>query len=579
MASGWSPIGSHHVKLILEPGQVREIIFVLGYHENDVSQKFDPPESTIINKETVRPVIKKYLDQNAVNEAFVNLKDYWHDLLGKYQVSTPDEHVNRMVNIWNAYQCVITFNLSRSASYFESGIGRGMGFRDSNQDLLGFTIIDPQRARERILDLASTQLETGGAFHQYQPLTKRGNNEIGGNFNDDPLWLILSTANYLKETGDWEILNEPAVFESKEGTEQPLIEHIRRSLYYVHDRQGPHGLPLIGRADWNDCLNLNCFSTDPTDSFQTTENTPGAVAESVFIAGLFVWAGKELAEIHKHEGLEELASQFSEWVDEMEATIRQSGWDGNWFLRAYDASGEMIGSHTREEGQIFIEPQGICICAGIGIQDGLAATALDSVEKYLATPHGILLHQPAFTRYYLNLGEISSYPPGYKENASVFCHTNPWIIIAETKIGNGDLAYDYYMRTCPSAREKISETHRCEPYVYSQTIAGRDAPNYGEAKNSWLTGAAAWTYVSITNWILGIRPSITGLEIQPVIPTDWSGFKATRVFRGVTYNISVQRAGTGNNVTLEVNGEGIEGNIVPLPGPGVKEMEVNITLM
>lgn len=578
IAHGWQPIGSHHVRLTLAPGETRQVIFVLGYHENPNDQKFDPPESQTINKRTVKPIIQKYLDRANADAAFDALRVYWDDLLARYQVESPDMHTNRMVNIWNAYQCMITFNMSRSASYYESGIGRGMGFRDSTQDLLGFVHMVPQRARERLLDLAATQLETGGAYHQYQPLTKRGNNAVGSNFNDDPLWLILAVAAYLKETGDWTILDEPVPYDNRVGSEMPMYDHLQRSLRYTLDRLGPHRLPLIGRADWNDCLNLNCFSDTPGESFQTTTNKEGNVAESVMIAGLFVRAAKELADIADERGRPQEATDYRQAAATMQATVMQHGWDGAWFLRAYDALGDKVGSHECAEGQIFVESQGWCILGGIGLDDGRAEQALGSLKERLATPHGILLQQPAYSRYYLNLGEISSYPPGYKENASVFCHTNPWIVVAETMLGHGDQAHDYYLRTNPSAREKISEVHRCEPYVYAQTIAGRDAATYGEAKNSWLTGTAAWNYVAITQWILGIRPTFAGLQIAPVIPQSWQEFRATRVLRGVTYQIHVTRKGAGNTVALVVEGQPIAGNVVPIPAPTTKQVRVEVTL-
>lgn len=578
VAHGWAPLGSHHVKITLEPGETRQVIFLLGYHENPRDQKFDPPGSQRINKRTVKPIIAKYLDKCNVNTAFAALRACWDDLLGMFQVETPDVHTNRMVNIWNAYQCMVTFNLSRSASFFESGIGRGMGFRDSNQDLLGSVHMVPERARRRILDLAATQLETGGAYHQYQPLTKRGDDEIGSDFNDDPLWLVLSVVAYLKETGDWSILDEPVVYENQPGTEQSLYEHMQRSLRYTLDRLGPHGLPLIGRADWNDCLNLNTLSQTPDESFQTVATEEGEVAESVFIAGLFMLVAKELATIAQRRGLEDEARRYSEAAARMRAAVLEHSWDGEWFLRAYDSFGRRVGSRECEEGKIYIEPQGFCILAGIGLEDGRAEQALAAVKEQLATPHGIILQQPAYSRYYLHLGEISSYPPGYKENAGIFCHTNPWVMIAETMVKHGDQAHDYYIRINPSAREEISEVHRCEPYVYAQIIAGRDAPTHGEAKNSWLTGTAAWNYVAITQWILGIRPTFGGLQIAPVIPADWPGFTVTRVFRGVTYHITVKRAGTGNAVSLVVDGQPVAGNIAPLPPEETTEVAVEVTL-
>ena len=574
IAHGWSPVGAHQVKLELEPGETRQVVFVLGYHENPVDQKFDPAGSQTINKRRVKPVIAKYLDSKEADAAFERLREYWDGLLGIFQVDTPDIHTNRMVNIWNAYQCMATFNMSRSASFYESGIGRGLGFRDSNQDLLGFVHMVPSRARERILDLAATQLPTGGAYHQYQPLTKRGNNDIGGGFNDDPLWLIVGVSAYLKEAGDWSILDEPVQYDNEPGSEQPLYEHLQRSFRYTLARLGPHGLPLIGRADWNDCLNLNCFSDTPGQSFQTTTSKDGKVAESVFIAGLFVYAGRELAAIAKHRGLDGEAGAYLAEAAKMEEVVRQHGWDGEWFLRAYDDFGAKVGSKECEEGKIFIESNGFCVLAGIGLEDGNAEKAMDATRKHLATRHGIVLQQPAYSKYYLQLGEISSYPPGYKENAGVFCHVNPWVMIGETRLGRGDAAHDYYSRINPSAREEISDLHRCEPYVYAQMIAGKDAPTFGEAKNSWLTGTAAWNYYAIVQWILGVRTSLDGLEIAPVIPKSWPGFTATRIFRGVVYKISIERKGEGNTIALMVDGEPIEGNVVPAPADGRKEVLV-----
>ena len=578
IAHGWQPIGALHVRVTLAAGERKRIIFLLGYHENPAGEKFDPRESQVINKRTVVPIIKRYLQPVAVEEAFQALRVYWDGLLNKLQVITPNEHTNRMVNIWNAYQVMITFNLSRSASYFESGIGRGMGFRDSNQDLLGFVHLVPERARERILDLAATQLANGGAYHQYQPLTKRGNNDVGSNFHDDPLWLVLSVAAYLKETGDWTILDGAVPYDNQPGTEETLYGHLQRSLQYTLDRLGPHRLPLIGRADWNDCLNLNCYSDTPGQSFQTTTNKEGRVAESIFIAGLFVLAAREMVSISARLGRAGESGCYAEAIKEMESSVWAAGWDGKWFRRAYDDSGQVLGSQENDEGRIFIEPQGFCVMAGLGIMDGRAAQALDSVSEHLATTHGILLLQPAFSKYYLHLGEISSYPPGYKENASIFCHTNPWIMIAEAMIGRGDKAHDYYLRINPSAREALSEVHKCEPYVYAQTIAGHDAPTQGEAKNSWLTGAAAWNYVAITQWILGIRPTFDGLEIAPVIPSNWDGFNAVRSFRGVRYEIKVERRGPGNGIQIEVDGNPVAGSIVPIPRDGTAVVDVLVHL-
>ena len=579
IAHGWQPIGAQHIQLHLQAGEQNTIIFLLGYHENLKDDKFDPPGSQTINKRSLLPILHRYRQSSEVQTAFDELKLYWQGLLDKFQVHTPDIHTNRMVNTWNVCQLMATFNFSRSASYFESGIGRGMGFRDSNQDLLGFVHLLPEQARSRILDLAATQLPTGGAYHQYQPLTKRGNNEVGSGFNDDPLWLVLSTSAYIKETGDWSILEEMVPYDNLAGSEERLYEHLQRSIRFTLERLGPHGLPLIGRADWNDCLNLNCFSDSPGQSFQTTTNKDGKVAESVFIAGLFILAAQVMIPITRRIEGDQAAEIYTQAMTQMEGIVWKAGWDGAWFRRAYDDFGDPVGSSTCTEGQIFIEPQGMCVMAGLGTTNGRARMALDSVAERLATSHGIMLNHPGYTHYHLNLGEISSYPPGYKENGSVFCHTNPWIMIAECMLGNGAKAHDYYLRINPSQREEISELHRCEPFVYAQMIAGREAPTFGEAKNSWLTGAAAWIYVAITQWILGIRPDFAGLRLDPCIPPEWDGFSVERTFRGCKLHITVynpQHVSRGV-VRVLLDGRKIEENLIYIDEPG-REHQVEVWL-
>jgi cellobiose phosphorylase len=494
-------------------------------------------------------------------------------------VDTGDEKLDRMVNIWNQYQCMVTFNMSRSASYFESGIGRGMGFRDSSQDLIGFVHQIPERARERIYDIAATQFEDGSAYHQYQPLTKRGNDAIGKNFNDDPLWLILSTTAYLKETGDFSLLEQSVPFDNDESKARPHFDHLKASFYHVVEHLGPHKLPLIGRADWNDCLNLNCFSKDPNESFQTTTNKEGGTAESLMIAGLFVLYGREFIDLCRFAGKDDEADRAKKHVDEMVETVKKHGWDGKWYLRAYDYFGKKVGSDENEEGKIFIESQGFCGMAGIGLEDGMVEQSMDSVKEWLDCDYGIVLQQPAFTKYYIEYGEISTYPAGYKENAGIFCHNNPWIMIAETVIGRGDRAFEYYSKIAPSYNEEISDLHKVEPYVYCQMVAGKDAFRPGEGKNSWLTGTASWNYYAITQYILGIRPDYRGLIVDPCIPKEWNGFRAVRKFRGKTYRITVENPGHVSKgiKTLTVNGQTLEGTLIPLD-LGDKDIEVTAVM-
>lgn len=563
VADGWQPCGSFRLDITLESHESRDFIFMLGYIENPADDKWEAPQ--IINKKKANELMEHFLSIKDFDNALLRLKDYWSHLLSGYTLEADDEKLCRMVNIWNQYQCMVTFNMSRSASYFESGIGRGMGFRDSCQDLLGFVHLIPDKARQRILDIASTQFENGSAYHQYQPLTKKGNTDIGSGFNDDPLWLIAGTAAYLKETGDYSILDEMTPFDSNPDNQAPLMEHLRRSFHFTSTHLGPHNLPLIGRADWNDCLNLNCFSTVPDESFQTAGASEGPVAESVFIAGMYVKYGRDYAQICRHAGLTKEADDADAQVEQMIQAVLKSGWDGEWFLRAYDAAGKKVGSHECEEGQIFIEPQGFCVMAGIGVKEGLAEKALESVKNRLDTKYGIVLLQPAYTYYHLELGEISSYPEGYKENAGIFCHNNPWVSIAETVLGHGSRAFEIYKKICPAYLQEVSDLHRTEAYVYSQMIAGKDARRFGEAKNSWLTGTAAWTFTNVSQYILGIRPEFDGLCIDPCIPETLSGFTVTRHFRGAVYHIHVDNSAKSQKgiKTLLVNGTPVEGNMIP----------------
>ncbi len=578
VAHGWSPIASQYLEITLAPGESRDLIFMLGYVENPQDQKWE--SKGVINKAPAREMMARFDTPEKVDKAFADLRAYWDELLGRFSVRSGDERLDRMVNIWNQYQCMITFCFSRSASFFESGIGRGMGFRDSNQDLVGFVHQIPARARERIIDIASTQFPDGGCYHQYQPLTKRGNNDIGGGFNDDPMWLIFGTVAYVKETGDFSILSEPVPFDNQPGSEVSLMDHLKVSFDHVVNNLGPHGLPLIGRADWNDCLNLNCFSNDPNESFQTTENrSEGSKAESLMIAGQFVIYGRDYEELCRRMGLDAEADRARCHVDAMVEAVKKYGWDGEWFLRAYDYFGRKVGSCENKEGKIFIESQGWCTMAGIGLEEGMLEQSLDSVKKYLDCEHGIVLNNPAFTEYVMDYGEISTYPAGYKENAGIFAHNNPWVIIGETVLGRGDRAWEYYRKICPAYLEEKSDLHKVEPYVYCQMTAGKDAAKPGEAKNSWLTGTAAWNWYAITQFILGIRPGYDGLVVDPCIPASWDGYEVSRLYRGAGYRITVSNPGhVSRGVrSMLVNGVPVEGNVIPLQPEG-SENKVEVIL-
>ena len=583
VASGWYPIGSHSVHVDLAAGESRDLVVVLGYVENPDDAKWADDAHQVVNKERAHALLGRFATAAQADDALAALQAHWTSLLSTYRVTSTDDRLDRMVNIWNQYQCMVTFNMSRSASYFETGIGRGMGFRDSNQDLLGFVHLIPERARERILDIAATQLPDGSAYHQYQPLTKRGNNDIGSGFNDDPLWLIAGVAAYIKETGDLSILDEQVPYDNDPALADSLFDHLTRSFEFTVRHRGPHGLPLIGRADWNDCLNLNCFSTTPGESFQTTENQAGGVAESVFIGAQFVLYGVEYAELARRRGLPGVADQAEALVEEMRVAMRDHGWDGDWFLRAYDYYGTPIGTDADPEGKIWIEPQGLAVMAGLGTEtDGTGTTraqrALDAADRMLGTPHGLVLQYPAYTTYRVNLGEVSTYPPGYKENGGIFCHNNPWVIIAETIVGRGAQAFDHYKRITPAYREPISDIHRLEPYVYAQMIAGKQAPRAGEAKNSWLTGCAAWTFVAVSQYLLGVRPDYDGLVVDPQLGPDVPSFTVTRVARGATYVIRVTNSGApGARGRLVVDGQPVDGNHVPYAPVG-STVTVDVTV-
>ena len=576
-AHGWNPVGAHQINLKLAPGAEESFAFILAYVDNTGLEKFDAP--FVMNKSRGREILARYAKPGAVDAAFAGIKKFWDGLLGSFQVDCPDEHASRMANIWNQYQCMATFNLSRSASGYETGIGRGMGYRDSNQDLLGFVHMIPERARQRILDIAATQLSSGLCYHQYQPLTKKGNAEMGGDFYDDHLWLILSTCAYIKETGDKSILDAPVGYANTPGSGETLLHHLETSIAYTLKNRGSHKLPLIGHADWNDCLNLNCFSTEPNESFQTAGDVKGSQAESVMIAGLFLYAAGEMEKLYGWLGKSADAKRHQSYHQDMLDTVEAQAWDGAWYRRAYDAKGKPVGSAECEEGKIFIESQGWCVMGGAGAGNGRAKQAMESVHERLFTPNGVILQQPAYSTYHLELGEVTSYPPGYKENAGIFCHNNTWIHIALCQLGEGNRAFEYYLSICPSAKEAQIETYRCEPYVYAQMIAGRDGADHGEAKNSWLTGTAAWTFVALSQYILGIQPNYDGLVVDPCIPTAWPGFKVTRKFRGTTYEIEVKNPGKVSKGVkkMVVDSQPTKGNLIPWVS-GKERVKVEIEL-
>lgn len=546
IACGWSPVGALQIPCKLKAGETKTFIFVLGFSE-DI-------------KEPAKK-IKKFSKKSVVEKELARLAAYWEKDLSKFSVQTPDQDLNLMANVWNQYQCRTTFNWSRSASYYESGIGRGMGFRDSNQDTLGFVHIIPAKVKARIKDLAATQLPDGSAYHQYSPLTKKAN-PSDHKYGDDHLWLIYSTAGYLKETGDLDFLKEKVPFAGKDsGT---MYEHLARAIEFSLKNIGPHGLPKILFADWNDCLNLDQGK---------------GKAESVMVAQMLVGAAYEMAKIAELIGRPADVKKYTEIAEKMKATINKKSWDGEWYVRAYTDQSEPVGSKKCAEGKIYLETQAWAVLSGTA-DETRGKQALDSVHKYLATEHGIQVMTPPYSKFYWQYGSIGVYPGGLKENGGIFCHPNPWAMIAECMLGRGDRAYEYYRAILPAARNKIADLHKTEPYVYCQMIAGKYHQDFGEGKNSWLTGAACWNFVAVSQYILGVRADYKGLLIDPCIPKDWKGFSVKRTFRGSDYYITVRNPQRVNKGVKKVvfDGHTLLSNLLPADPKGGKEHHVEVIM-
>ena len=528
-SSGGNPIASFSVELTLKPGETKEIVFMLGVAEN---------------KSEAKRTVKKYKKTANILKSFGKLRSYWEDCLSNYQVKTPDPDVDTMVNIWNQYQCRTTFNWSRFASYYEAGIGRGMGFRDSNQDTLGIVHTIPAKVKVRLKELASNQFKNGSSYHKFFPLTKTG--EKGG-YSDDPLWLILAAVGYIKETKDFAFLDEPVKY--VDGAKGTMYEHLKGAIDFVESEKGPKGFVLMRFADWNDCLNLG---------------TDNERAETTWVPELEYWAIREFIRLAEHKKHFQDVKKYSKLAARVKANFNKNAWDGKWYIRGIDKFGKNIGSKKNKKGKIYLNSQTWAVMSGI-TEGKRARTCMDMVKKFLDTKYGVMLMAPAYTEFDPVLGAITTFAPGLKENGGIFCHSNPWAMIAETVLGRGDRAFEYYKKILPSAKNKIADIHKTECYVYSQFITGRDNPHFGRARNSWLTGTAAWNMVAISQYILGIRPEYEGLCVDPCIPRKWKRFTVQRRFRNAIYEIEVTNPkGLSKGVkSLVVDGKKIEGNIIP----------------
>ncbi|MFX0181624.1 MAG: GH36-type glycosyl hydrolase domain-containing protein [Candidatus Hodarchaeota archaeon] len=539
IAIGGNPIAATCNEIVLAPEEMKTIIFVLG-----VTPKI----------EDASPIIKKFLENHNVELEFKKLNKFWDSYLSKFQVKTPDKEFDTIVNIWNPYQCRTTFDWSRYVSFYETGIGRGMGFRDSSQDTLGINYTLPDRVRQRLLDLAQNQFQNGHAFHLYFPLTGKGGfpdytNPSKPYFSDDHLWLIIAVHDYIKETGDIDILNQQVQFADTD-TSTILYDHLKRAVDFTRNHMGNHGLPLIGTADWNDTLNLP---------------GPNNAGESLWVALQLNFALSGLIELANELEQKDDVEDFQTLRNNLKDHVNNTAWDGEYYIRAYTDSGKVIGSKKCEKGKIYLNPQSWAVLSNIASTDR-AIQALNAVKEHLDTEYGVMLLTPPYDGYRHDLGGITVYPPSLKENNAIFCHTNPWLILAECILGRGDYAFEYYKKISPTTKNRMADIHRTEPYVFSQMITGKFHQKFGAAKNSWLTGTAAWTMRSAHQGILGIQPQISGLRVDPCIPKEWDSFTVVRHFRGSIYDIRVKNP---NHVSkgikkIIVDDKKIEGDLIPI---------------
>ena len=517
-------------------------------------------------------MLAKYRDHQEVDKAFDALATHWDNYLAAVQVETPDPAMNSMLNIHNPRQCHTTKNWSRYLSLYQLGYGaRGIGFRDSSQDTLGVITHMPEEAREFIERLLSVQNVDGSAMHQFFPSTMEANagdsreeEDRPDYYGDDHLWIVYAVTQYVKETGNAAFLDKLIPFYQKDKQGKPLEsasvwEHLCRAIEFTRGNTGQHGLPLLGFADWNDTVNL------PTG------------AESLMVASMYGKALLDMLDLCRLRGEDDRATQYQAQYEQMKAIVNQCGWDGEWFVRYFDEQGQPVGSHTNAQGQIYTNGQSWPVIAGFAEQER-ATQALNSVYTKLNTANGIKLSTPGYNGFNPNLGGVSTYPPGAKENGGIFLHSNPWVMIAEAKMGNGDRAYEYYRQINPASKNDVIDIFESEPYCYPQNILGDEHPQFGLGRNAWLSGTSSWTYVAGTQWILGVRPDIDGLIVDPCIPSDWKEFRVKRQFRGATYHIHVINPDKVSKgvAELRVNGEVLAGNKVPVFTEGEHQVEVRL---
>jgi len=541
-ANGGNPIAATAMSITLKPGETKSITYLLG------------AASSI---EAGAKLIKTYSKAGAVDRVMKDVQESWTEKLGSLQVKTPDKDVNLCLNQWNAYQVQTTFSMSRGPSIYEGGIGRGMGFRDSNQDVLGVMHSVPQKVKKLITDLAKNMFKDGTAYHQFFRLTGEGD---GKGYSDDPLWIILSTTAYVKETGDTKFLSEKVKW--ADGGMATMYEHLRAPLDYTYHNVGAHKIPCMGFADWNDTLHIN-------------GPKPG---ESVWVAQFLVKCARDFAELAEVLGKASDAKKYRRMADDMAARVNKVCWDGAWYAMAFDGWGTMLGSKKCADGKVYLNTQTWAVISGV-TDSKRGPQCMDSVKEYLDSKYGVALMYPGFKHFSPRLGGVSTFPPGLKENGGIFSHANPWAVIAETILGRADIAMKYYKQLLPTTKDQIQDVHKAEPYIYAQAIASREHRDFGFARNSWLTGAATWNFVAATQYLLGIRPTYSGLLVDPCIPKDWGKYEITRKFRGADYHITVKnpRHVSKGVSSITVNGRKISGNIIPTQRTS-KKNEVEVVL-
>ena len=537
--------------LELAPGEETVLIYVLGTGEE---------------RPAMQAEISRFRQPGEVAAASRALKADWAAYLGTFSVHTPDAEMNAMLNFWNPLQCRTTLYWSRFVSAYESGLGRGMGTRDSAQDTLATVQSEPLLARRTLEALWRLQFLDGHTWHQFFPLTGEGGPGLAGEFpdwpqwfSDDHLWLVIASAAYLRETGDFAYLDHKVAYWDGSAADESVWAHLLQAVQFTLDHRGPHGLPRLGFSDWDDTMNLDHGS---------------GLAESVWCGQQFCRAVLDLAEVCAALGKADERRRFLDLHAEMAARINAACWDGEWYARAYDDQGLPVGVRSEAFHQINLNTQTWAVLGDAGPR-ARQEEAMHSADQRLNTPYGVRLLAPAYRAFDERIRGTTTYPPGAKENGSIFCHANAWAIAAAARLGWGDRAYQYYRQVLPLARSD-ADTYLAEPYVYCQNICGPEHPQYGMGRNSWLTGTAAWTYLAGTQYLLGIRPTFSGLQIAPVLPQAWPGFTARRVFRGVTYHIAVRRARRGATPGLWVDGQPLAGDIVPFPAAGVREVRVEL---